>query len=337
VIRKLALATTFVVLAAAQAPKIGSINFYGLRRQTEDKLLKTAGIEPGNPLPGSKGDLEEKLESASGVVAARVEAVCCEGANAILFIGIEERGAPHFDTRPAPGGTAVLPEDLVGDYRAYLQAVQRAAQRGAGAEDYSTGEPHLADPAAPAFEERFRSFATDSVALLRDVLRNTGDPEQRAVAASLIVFAPKKIEVLNDLQYALQDADESVRANAVRSLKAIAVLAQKRPDLGLKVSPTWFIEMLNSLALSDRQQAAEALVILTDGGNVPALDLMRERSLNTLVEMARWRTLRYALPAFLLVGRIAGVPDADLQTQWQSGDRDTAIKLAIAPLPKVRK
>jgi hypothetical protein len=101
--------------------------------------------------------------------------------------------------------------------------------------------------------------------------------------------------------------------------------------------------MLNSLALSDRQQAAGALVILTDAGAgagadaSSALALMRERSLNTLVEMARWSTLRYALPAFLLVGRIAGVPDAELQTQWAKGDRDTAIKLAVAPLPKVRK
>jgi hypothetical protein len=326
------------VSAAAQTPRIGTINFYGLRRQTEDKLLKAAGIEPGQPLPGSKGDLEDKLEAVPGIVAAQVEAVCCEGSDAILFIGIEERGAPHFDTHPAPAGEAVLPEDLVGDYRAYLLAVQRAAQRGTGAEDYSTGEPQIADPAAVEFEMRFRHFAADSVALLRDVLRNTGDPEQRAVAASLIVYAPKKSDILNDLQYALQDADPSVRANAVRSLKAIAVLAQKRPELGLKVSPTWFVEMLNSIVLSDRQQATDALVILTDNGNnSTALDLLRERALNNLIEMARWKTLRYALPSFLLVGRIAGVSDADLQKQWQNGDRETAIKLAAAAVPKVRK
>jgi hypothetical protein len=337
VIRKLALAATLVVSAAAQAPKIAAINFYGLRHQTEEKLLKVAGIALGAPMPASRGDLEDKLETVPGVVAARVEAVCCEGSGAILFIGIEERGSPHFDTRPAPGGSAVLPEDLVGDYRAYLIAVQRAAQRGAGAEDYSAGEPHIADPAAVEFEARFRRFAADSVALLRDVLRNTGDPEQRAVAASLIVYAPKKTDVLNDLQYALQDQDESVRANAARSLRAIAVLARKRPELGLKVSPTWFIEMLNSLVLSDRQQAAEALVILTDESNTAALEVMRERSLGTLIEMARWKTLRYALPAFLLVGRIAGILDADLHRQWQKGDRETAIKQALAPLPKGRK
>jgi len=337
VIRKLILALTTVVSLSAQVPKIATLNFYGLHRQTEDKLLKAGGIEPGAPMPGSKGDLEDRLEAIPGVVAARVEAVCCEGTGAILFIGIEERGAPHFDTRPAPAGSAALPDDLVADYREYLRVVQRAAQRGAGSEDYSAGEPHIADAAATEFEDRFRHFAADTVALLRDVLRNTGDPEQRAVAASLIVYAPKKAEVLNDLQFALQDPDESVRANAVRSLKAIAVLAQKRPELGLKVSATWFVEMLNSLALSDRQQATEALVILTDAGAGPALDLMRERALSTLIEMARWKTLRYALPAFLLVGRIAGVPDTELHQQWQSGDRETAIRLALSPALKPRK
>ena len=332
----LALAAIAVVSVAAQPPKIGAINFYGLRHQTEDKLLKAAGIAPGGPLAVSKGEIEDKLEQVPGIVAARVEAVCCEGADAILFIGIEERGAPHFDTRSASGGTSALPDDLIGDYREYLRAVQRAAQRESGAEDYSRGEPHITDPAAQAFEDRFRSFAAENLALLREVLRNTGDAEQRAIAAGIIVYAPKKDAVLNDLQYALQDADESVRANAVRSLKAIAVLAQKRPELGLKVSPTWFVEMLNSLALSDRQQAAEALMILTDSPGGMALDLVRERALGTLIEMARWKTLRYALPAFLLVGRAAGIADADLQTQWQKGDRETAIRQATIP-PKLRK
>jgi hypothetical protein len=53
--------------------------------------------------------------------------------------------------------------------------------------------------------------------------------------------------------------------------------------------------------------------------------------------MARWKTLRYALPAFLLVGRTAGVPEAELLEQWQQGDRETAIAKATEPGPKVRR
>jgi len=337
VIRPLILVCLPVVYAVAQPPKVGDINFYGLRRQTSERLLKAAGIEPGATLPPSKGDLEERLEGVPGVVAARVEAVCCEGAKVTLFIGIEERGGPHFETRSAPAGSAVLPDDLMGDYREFLNAVERAAQRGAAAEDYSTGQARSADAAVRVFQERFAAFAADNLELLHEVVRNGSEADQRAVAASVIGYFPKKDRVLNDLQYALQDPDESVRANAVRSLKAIAVLAQKQPESGLKVSPTWFVEMLNSLVLTDRQQAAEALVILTEQPNPAALDRMRERALPALIEMARWKALRYALPAFLLVGRIAEIPDTDLYAQWQRGDRDTAIRKASAPPPKARK
>ena len=63
----------------------------------------------------------------------------------------------------------------------------------------------------------------------------------------------------------------------------------------------------------------------------PRWSLIRARALPSLVDMARWKTLRYALPAFLLVGRTAGVPEKELQDQWQQGDRETAIKRAIAP------
>src|SRR4051812_8442665 len=74
---------------AAQAPRTSDINFYGLRKLSPEKVLNTLSLKPGDPLPASKGDLEDRLETIPGVVAARVEAVCCEGAGAVLFIGIE--------------------------------------------------------------------------------------------------------------------------------------------------------------------------------------------------------------------------------------------------------
>ena len=50
--------------------------------------------------------------------------------------------------------------------------------------------------------------------------------------------------------------------------------------------------------------------------------------------MARWKTLRYALPAFLLLGRTAGVPETELMAQWRQGDRETAIKKATLSSPQ---
>ena len=74
--RWLAILLLAVCPAGAQAPKIGDINFYGLRKLAPEKILSTLGLKPGDPLPPSKGDLEDRLELISGVAAARVEAVC---------------------------------------------------------------------------------------------------------------------------------------------------------------------------------------------------------------------------------------------------------------------
>lgn len=336
-IRWLAILAVAVCPAAAQIPKIGDINFYGLRKLAPEKVLGALEVKSGDPLPASKGNLEDRLELLPGVVAARVEAVCCEGANATLFIGIEEKGAAHFDTRPPPAGSATLPETVMTAYREYMGAVERAAQLGNAAEDLTAGESHIADIPARLFEDQLSGLAANSIDLLRDVLRNGSEPEERAVAAAVIGYAPKKDEAIKDLQFAMQDPEPAVRANAVRAMMAIAVLAQKRPELGLRIEPTWMVEMLNSIVLGDRQHAALALVTLTEQRPAAVLDRIRERALPSLVDMARWKTLRYALPAFLLVGRTAGVPENELQDQWRQGDRETAIEKATAAVPKARR
>jgi hypothetical protein len=260
---------------------------------------------------------------------ARLEAVCCEGPDVTLFMGIEEKGAPLPALRTAPAGSATLPPELTATYGEFLAAVGRAAARGNAGEDLTAGHSMMADPEARAAQERFTAFAADHPDLLRDVLRNAAEPDERATAAVVIGYAPKKQEVVNDLQYALQDPDESVRANAMRSLRAIAVLAAKEPGLGIRVSPTWFVQLLQSIVLSDRVQSAEALVTLTDHGDQAALDQIRASALPALAEMARWKTLRYALPPFLLLGRAAGMADAELHQLWEKGERETVIRQAL--------
>jgi hypothetical protein len=318
-----------VSVAAAQAPRVGDINFYGLRKVTAERVLNTLNLKSGDPLPASKGDLEDRIAEIPGVVLARVEAVCCEGPDAILFIGIEEKGAPHLALRSEPAGSAALPQELADIYRRFLGAVERAAARGDTAEDLTAGHSMMADPEARAFQEQFASFATGHPDLLRDALRNAAEPGERATAAAVIGYAPKKREVIDDLQYAMQDPDESVRANAMRSLTAIAVLASKQPNLGIRISPTWFVQMLHSIALSDRLRSAEALVTLTDRGDQAALGQIRGSALPALVEMARWKTLRYALPPFLLLGRVAGLADAQIHQLWEKGERETVIRQAL--------
>jgi len=315
--------------APAQIPHIGDINFYGLRKVTAQKILSGAGLAHGGSLPASKGDIEDAITKIPDVVQARIEAVCCDGKDAALFIGIEERGAPHAAFRSEPSGDAELPRDLLDEYQQYLQAVTRAAAHGNTGEDLTSGHSVMDDPAVSALQSTFVTFASGHLAVLREVLHSCPDEEQRAVAAAVIGYAPPTQDVADNLQYALDDPGVAVRASAIRALKAIAVFASKQPTPGLKISPTWFIELLHSVELSDRMESAKALLILTDHGGQTVIDLIRERALPDLGEMARWPTLRYALPPFLLLGRVAGLADAATQQAWEKGDRESLIRKAL--------
>jgi hypothetical protein len=319
----------FAGLLAAQVPRVGIIDFYGVRKVHLDRLYKALGVREGEPMPPSKSAVEESLETVPGVVRARVEAVCCTAGDAILFVGIEEKGAPHAEFRPLPTKDVALPAGIRETYAQFLRAVEEAARRGQSSEDLIEGHSRMADPACRALQERFAALAGEHLAALRDVLRNSADDEQRAIAAAVLGYAPKQRLVVDDLQYALQDSDDAVRNNAARSLAAFAVLARRDPERGIKVSPTWLVEMLNSIVWSDRNKACLALLDLTEDRNADVLALIRERALESLAEMARWKSLTHALPAYILLGRAGGVAEADIHTAWERGDREQVIRKAL--------
>lgn len=317
-----------------QVPKVAAVDFYGLRKVPKAQVEKVLDLKPGSPIPGSKAGMEERLERVPGVVLARLEAVCCEGKDAVLFVGIEEKGAAHFAFRSPPTGSAALPEELVSTYRKFLEALERAAREGRVAEDLTQGNPLSADPDVRDLQRGFISAAQDHLETLRDVLRNSSDEEQRAIAATVIGYAPDKKSIVDDLELAMQDPDEAVRANSIRALSAIAVLASLEPTRRIRISPTWFVEMLNSIVLSDRERAAKALVNLTAGNAQNTLALIRERALPAVVEMARWHSLEHALPAYVLVGRVAGLTEQQIHQSWTDGAREAVIQKTLASSKK---
>jgi hypothetical protein len=324
-------------LAADSAPRVRTVDYYGLRKIPANRIQKAVGVNAGDPLPPSKGDLEDRLEKIPGVVQARVEVVCCEGSDGMLFVGIEEKGAPHFALRTSPTGEAALPPEIVESYHQLVQTVEAAARRGSTAEDLTHGHPLAADPDARAIQESFVDFTGHHLAQIREVLRGSADGGQRSLAATLIGYAPDKSAAVNDLEYAMQDPDEDVRASAMGALNAIAILAAKEPDLGIHISPTWLVEMLNSIALSDRNGATRTLINLTDSRPPATLDLMRERALSSLVEMAQWNSLRYALPAFILLGRVGGIDEQQIQDRWAQGDRGAMVLEVLRSSKKRRR
>ena len=204
-------------------------------------------------------------------------------------------------------------------------------REGNTAEDLTSGHSLMADPTARRLQERFAVIAELNLPLIKKVLRESADEEHRAVAAWVIGYAPRKHDVIDDLQLAIQDPDESVRNNAVRALAAIAVLAARDRERDIRISPTWFVQMLNSLVWTDRNKAAMALLNLTEDRPENVLALIRERALASLSEMARWRSLAHAIGPYTLLGRVAGLSEKEIQETWEKGQREAVIKKALKP------
>ena len=317
-------------LAVGQTvPTIGVVDFYGLHKISEWRIRQALGAKEGDRLPHSKGDVEERIDAIPGIVEGHLEAVCCNAGKTILYVGVEEKGSPHFELRDPPDGEQVLPEEITAAYRRFMEAFTVAVRRGATGEDLTAGHSRMIDRNARAVQDMFPQLAEDHLSELRNVLRDCGDEDQRATATYVIAYAVHKSEVIDDVQYALKDPDARVRQNAAHALMAMAVYARMNPKSGLKVEPTWFIEMLNSLSWSDRNQALLALQTLTENGETGTLEQLRVRALPALIEMARWKTLEHALPAYILVARIAGWNEDLIRAAWSRGDREQAIAAAL--------
>lgn len=227
-----------------------------------------------------------------------------------------------------------MPGGVIDTYRQFLAATEAAAHAGITGEDLRSGHSLMADEAARKLQERFVEIAASNLPLLKNVVRNSADFENRAIAAYIIGYAPSKRDVVPDLQQAMQDPDDSVRNNAMRSLSAIAVLAALKPDLQIQIPPTWYVEMLNSVLWSDRTKAVTALLNLTDSRPERILTLLRERSLPSLAEMARWKSLTHALAPYMLLGRVAGMTDKQIEVSWTKGDREAVIAKALKSVRK---
>lgn len=310
----------------SRGPVIGTIDYYGLRKIPQSTVEKVLNTHAGDVLPFSKGDVEQRLDEIPGVVESHLEAVCCQNGKVALYVGIEERGAAHFDLHDVPDGDAMLPQEVDLTYKRFVDAEDSASRQGLTGEDLTTGHARSEDPFVRAIQDMFPSLVTQYLPQLRAVLRSSDDEAQRATAAYVLGYAADPQTVINDLQYALRDSDPGVRLNAARSLVAFAVA-------GIKVEPTWFIEMLNSLSWTDRTWALKALDTLSDPGykaidRAALFEQIKIRALPSVIEMARWKTLEHALPAYILLTRVAGIPEQQANTAWSQGDRESVIAQA---------
>ena len=204
--------------AAAQVPRIGIIDFYGLRTVNEQQVRDALQIAAGDSvLPERFDGVERRLRAISGVVA-RLNLVCCHEGRYILFVGVAERSAPAFVFHARPRGSARLPADVVHAGADFLEAMSAAVLRGDVGEDRSQGHALSFDPAVHTIQERFIIYAARHRKLLRAVLRSSAEATHRALAAEVLGYAADKKAIVTDLVSAMRDPDESTRNNATRAL-----------------------------------------------------------------------------------------------------------------------
>jgi HEAT repeats len=323
---RVALCLAAVLLLQDAPPPIGLVEVYGLRRVAEAPVRQAVGLKAGDAFPESDKEIIARVELVPGVAEARLNAVCCNDGRMVLFVGIRETGTTGMTFRPAPHGTVRLPEDIVKAGADFEQSFMAAITRGEAGEDRSRGYSLMNDPVTRAIQERFPALAARDLPLLRSVLHESSDASERALAAQVMGYAPDKASVVDDLVAAMQDSSAEVRNNAMRALALFAQYSQENPSAHLSVPSAPFVDLLNSIDWPDRNKSSAALLQLTEGRDPALLKELRDRALDSLIEMARWKSQGHAYMPFFILGRVAGMSEDAIKAAWERKDPETLVK-----------
>jgi hypothetical protein len=203
----------------------------------------------------------------------------------------------------------------------------KAVAKGDAEEDDSNGYSLMKNPAVRALQLKLREYALPNEALLRNVLANSNDATQRAVAAEALGYANQSPSQITALAAASRDSDETVRNNATRALGVLA-------GAGASVPASGFIEMLSSGIWTDRNKAALLLMRITEKRDNELLGDIRADAVEPLIEMARWRSSGHAIPARMILGRVAGIEEAKLVELANKGRVDTIVAALSEASPR---
>jgi hypothetical protein len=326
------------IVPAESAPasqKIASIDTYGLHSVTKESVIEAAGLQvEGNPPSRQQvQQIIKRLQTLPHVQQADVAIIHVGGPNGgppqpVIFIGILEKGRPTIAYHDKPTGELALPIDLLKTYQEAERAMIAAFQKGIVQDDHSEGHALIGDEAARAVQRKLVPLADQHYDQIVDVLRKAKDVDQRRIAAWVIAYAHDKKQVAAELVTATRDPDGVVRNNAMRGLGVILEYAKSHPELTLQVPIDPFVEMLESLDWTDRNKAIFVLCGLTGGKDPASLARLREKSLPTLIELARWKSEGHAMMALLLVGRIAGLSDEEIRKAQRAGEQESIIDRA---------
>jgi len=300
----------------AQSYKIGTVEIYGARKTNPETILFRLDIREGDsikPLEFKSDPLAAKLKQIPGVKYATVNPVCCDTSNSfMIYVGIGENDSVILKHRPSPKTDIKLPKEMMEVFQNLSKQVEAAVRSGKNGEDDSNGYALFEYEPARKEQEKFIGFAEKNFSILANVLKNSKHADHRAAAAEIIAYGSEKEEIVNQLLYAIDDADEDVRNNSARALAILAAYSQSHPVLNIIIPAKPFIRMVNSIVWTDRNKGCWVLMQLTQKRNPEILKQIKNEAISSIIEMAKWKDRGHAFFPFIILGRIAGVDENKL-------------------------
>jgi len=296
---------------------IANIDLFGYGNLDVMKLRSVLPIQAGESIKqsewsGYRSKIEEAIRSETGKPPTDIALVCCnDQRNSMIYIGVAGTSSVAIQHKPAPTGEGRLPAAALKLNQDTEEALRKAVLAGRIQQDHSNGYALSADPELRAKELQIREFALGNEDLLRTVLSSSSDAEHRAIAAEFLGYVNVSARQIADLAEAGRDPDPGVRNNAVRALGVIASSSQQRAGM---IPATPFIALLKSDKWVDRNKGGWLMINLTESRDPKLLQQLRTEAMGALVETARWRFTGHASFARRLLGRIAGIEEAKLDT-----------------------
>ena len=326
-----------VVLLAAVAfgqdkhRRIGEVDFYGYADLDLDKIRTALPLREGDDFPDSHDvfldtvkRIREAVKQAIGKPPTDVAVVCCDGqGKGMIYIGLPGSSMRIVPYNPAPKGKIRFPTRIMNLYQQTMEASSKAVLNGSAKEEASKGFALSIDPELRSKQLATREYALRHGRLVRNVLASSNSAEHRTVAAHVLGYARQSREQIAALVQASYDLKDSVRNDAIR---ALGVLAESSPKVADRIPAEGFVAMLSSGSWTDRNKAGFLLTELTKSRPARLLDQLRAQALDSLIEMARWRSRGHADFARILLGRIAGIEETRLQQLVDAGQVDQIIQ-----------
>ncbi len=306
----------------AQSSRVGEIEFFGYTGLDLVAVRKAIPVHEGDKIPRSMNAVKGAAKQVTGVEPTDVGGVCCDARGmSMLYIGLGKSGGSHA-YNPAPTGTSKFPKSVTKLYDQAMDVLLPVLQKGTVTEDDSKGYALFADPKLHSIQLAMRDYALGHESLILEVLESSSGGQQRIVAAELLGYAEQSKGQFDALAKAGYDANSTVRNNAVR---ALLVLAKSDPKVAAQIPAMQFIPMLHSGTWTDLNKGSWLLEALSAARDPKLLGALREEALDSLLEMARWRTPGHSYAARMILGRIAGIEEQRLVEMVEKGEVQTIL------------